>query len=204
MASTGEKLGEDLLKIPKLAVTGSNWVVYKDRLRFAADARGYLQHLEEAVAAPVMPVSHESPTAAQNRAHQEALTKWEADLARWKKGEAVMKQLIASSIPDSLFMKVRGRTTAHEIWSALGGEGLSADPIERFCTVSSPPSGKGGIASASVEILRFKSSITTLMSVFNDSSILRVSNLTHLPLHAVRFNEPTVLRSSRPFLHPSS
>ena len=44
------------------------------------------------------------------------------ELATWKKGEAVVKQLIASTIPDSLFMKVCAKGTAHAIRLALAAE----------------------------------------------------------------------------------
>ena len=37
---------------------------------------------------------------------------YQAELATWKKNEAIIKQLIASTILDSLFMKIRGRGTA--------------------------------------------------------------------------------------------
>ena len=37
-------------------------------------------------------------------------------MKKWKQDEAITKQQIASSIPDSLFMKIRAKGTAHEIW----------------------------------------------------------------------------------------
>jgi gag-polypeptide of LTR copia-type len=40
----------------------------------------------------------------------------------WRQGEAVVKQQIAGTIPDSLFMKVRGKGTAQEIWDGLGDD----------------------------------------------------------------------------------
>jgi hypothetical protein len=51
---------------------------------------------------------------------EERLTRdWKADLKDWKQGEAVVKQQIAATIPDSLFMKIRDKGTALEIWVAL-------------------------------------------------------------------------------------
>jgi len=44
---------------------------------------------------------------------------WKEKLCVWKLGEAVVKQQIAATIPDSLFMKIRTKGTAHEIWEAL-------------------------------------------------------------------------------------
>jgi hypothetical protein len=45
---------------------------------------------------------------------------WKKDLKEWRQAEAIAKQQIASSIPDSLFMKVRVKGTAYEIWTELG------------------------------------------------------------------------------------
>ena len=47
---------------------------------------------------------------------------WKAELKDWRRGEAVVKQQVAATIPDSLFMKIRGRGTALEIWEALQAE----------------------------------------------------------------------------------
>lgn len=40
----------------------------------------------------------------------------------WGRGEAIVKQLIASTIPDSLFMKVRNKGTAGEIWKSFAAD----------------------------------------------------------------------------------
>jgi len=40
-------------------------------------------------------------------------------LKEWKQGEAIVKQQIAVTIPDSLFMKIWDKGTALEIWEAL-------------------------------------------------------------------------------------
>jgi hypothetical protein len=40
----------------------------------------------------------------------------------WRQGEAVVKQQIAGTMPDSLFMKVRGKGTVREIWDGLGDD----------------------------------------------------------------------------------
>jgi hypothetical protein len=38
----------------------------------------------------------------------------------WRQSEAVANQQIASSILDSLFMKVQAKGTTYEIWTELG------------------------------------------------------------------------------------
>jgi hypothetical protein len=39
------KLGNDLMKVPKLDIASSNWVIYKTRFSWAIDARGLLEHI---------------------------------------------------------------------------------------------------------------------------------------------------------------
>jgi hypothetical protein len=57
----------------------------------------------------------EDPTAEEKR----KLEEWKEELRAWKQGEAIVKQQIAATIPDSLFMKIRDKGTAYEIWQAL-------------------------------------------------------------------------------------
>ncbi|KAJ6623901.1 hypothetical protein B0H10DRAFT_2008766 [Mycena sp. CBHHK59/15] len=54
-STTSTKLGDDFLRIPKLEVTGKNWVIYKDRFIWAVDARGFVEHLDANAAPPVDP-----------------------------------------------------------------------------------------------------------------------------------------------------
>ncbi|EJF59986.1 hypothetical protein DICSQDRAFT_63888, partial [Dichomitus squalens LYAD-421 SS1] len=129
------KLTDDVIRVPKLDVSGTNWVLYKERLTWAADAKGLAGHLDGAVQEPNAPpspatlasVTQTAPatgatTAAAGATITPAMTPdpaqvaYEAELATWKKGEAIVKQLIASTIPDSLFMKVRSKGTARDIW----------------------------------------------------------------------------------------
>lgn len=109
---------DDYLRVPKLEVDGTNWVIYKDRLKWAADARGYLKHIDGTATtptAPPAPAAPDAPTAAETA----RATAYTATNTEWMRGKAIMKQLITSTILDSLFMKVRGKTSAHDIWSAL-------------------------------------------------------------------------------------
>lgn len=118
--STTTKLGEEFLRVPKLDVSGSNWVIYKDRFHWAIDARGILDHIDGTGAEPVDPISEEDRKKGALSAEQKALeTEWKKNLKEWKQNEAIAKQQIATSIPDSLFMKIRAKGTAQEIWNDL-------------------------------------------------------------------------------------
>jgi hypothetical protein len=133
MSSKFAKLGDDLMKVPKLEVGGSNWVVYKDRFIWSIDARGLLEHLDGSEKEPVCPVKPRvvprkdadgndttEMVRATLTAQEESLIKdWKGELKEWRQGEAIVKQQIAATIPDSLFMKIRDKGTALEIWQAL-------------------------------------------------------------------------------------
>jgi hypothetical protein len=46
LSSKFAKLGDDLMKVPKLDVGGANWVVYKDRFLWSINAHGLLEHVD--------------------------------------------------------------------------------------------------------------------------------------------------------------
>ena len=58
--TTTTKLGDEFLRIPKLDVSGSNWVLYKERFCWALDARAILNHVDGTDVEPADPVPHAS------------------------------------------------------------------------------------------------------------------------------------------------
>ena len=117
------KLGEDFMKIPQLDVAGTNWVIYKDRFLWAIDACGHLDHIDGSMNEPVDPTSErEDMERALTAAEIAAQLEWKKELKIWKQGEAIVKQQIAATIPDSLFMNIQGKGNALEIWSSLANE----------------------------------------------------------------------------------
>ncbi|KAI0341105.1 hypothetical protein BDW22DRAFT_1304602, partial [Trametopsis cervina] len=116
-------LSKDFLRVPTLEAGGANWVIYKDRLRWAADARGFLGHLDGRKLEPISPTTpEEGADAATKKRYREDMKTYDEEMTAWGRGEAIMKQLVASTIPDSLFMKIRNKGTAAEIWQALAGD----------------------------------------------------------------------------------
>ncbi|KAF8799808.1 hypothetical protein BYT27DRAFT_7027195, partial [Phlegmacium glaucopus] len=100
--STSTKLGDEFLRIPRLDASGSNWVIYKDRFLWSIDARGLLDHLEELDGEPICPVTDLEGTLTDEQ--KLSVKEWKKEVKEWKQSEAIVKQQIASSIPDSLFM----------------------------------------------------------------------------------------------------
>ena len=118
--SISTKLGDEFLRIPKLDVSGSNWVIFKDRFVWALDARCILNHIDGSSEEPADPILEEDRKKALSAEQKTLDTEWKKEMKEWKQGEAIAKQQIASSIPDSLFMKVRSKGSARDIWIELG------------------------------------------------------------------------------------
>jgi hypothetical protein len=129
MSST--ELGDEFLQIPKLDVAGTNWVIYKDRFTWSIDAQGLLHHLDGSEEEPNNPISNRNITTAFTPAEVALDAAYQKDLKTWQQGEAVVKQQVTGTIPDSLFMKIQGHTTAWQIWEAL-----ASDFQKKSCMVS--------------------------------------------------------------------
>ncbi|KAJ3740883.1 hypothetical protein DFH05DRAFT_1404893, partial [Lentinula detonsa] len=111
--TTSTKFGDDFLCVPKLDVSGKNWVIYKDRIKWSIDARGLLKHVDGST--PTVETTVTSTDGSKTVSNAEAVLEW-------KKGEAIVKQQIASTIPDSLFIKHRSKGSAKELFDALAAE----------------------------------------------------------------------------------
>src|SRR5271156_4138000 len=118
--SISTKLGDEFLRIPKLDVTGSNWVIYKDRFLWSLDAHGILNHVDGSGKQPVDPIPKPERKSGELSDEQKLLDdEWTKEMKEWKQRAAIAKQKIASSITDSLFMKIRAKETPHIIWMEL-------------------------------------------------------------------------------------
>src|ERR1700677_1090404 len=93
------------LNILKLAADGSNWVMYRDRMKYALDTRGWADHL-----------TNTRVTQAYKDAGDVGGMKPET---RWKADEALVRQLIVPSVPDSVFNRIKGGADAMSVWDEL-------------------------------------------------------------------------------------
>jgi transposase InsO family protein len=122
--SSTAKLGEYFAKLPACKADGTNWVFFRDRFLFALDAAGLGDHFEdgptgtttEPVAPTVVDAAVPTPTEVT------ATNNYLARRRFWKSEQAVIKQGLASVIPDSLFLKVKGEKTAKEMWGKVKDE----------------------------------------------------------------------------------
>jgi len=119
MSAANGKLLEFFVRIPKLESDGSNWVIFKDRFTFAASAVALEKHIDGTGKAPKTPEFAMAGPTALTDAQKEEFNLYEAEQSKWMMGEAVIKQAIATTIPDSLFLEIRRETTARLMWEAV-------------------------------------------------------------------------------------
>src|SRR5271168_512426 len=116
MSTSNSKILEFFARIPKLETDGSNWVIFKDRFLYAAAAASLISHVDGTeVIPPLVTIGPGTPTAEQLQKFDE----YNLALSKWKSDEAIIKQAIATVIPDSLFIEVRKKETAFLMWEAV-------------------------------------------------------------------------------------
>jgi hypothetical protein len=119
MSTVNGKLLEFFVQILKLEIDGSNWVIFKDRFTFAAATSGLEQHIDSTGTAPNPPtfaLGGQFPLTMEQTAEQEL---YEGKMSKWLMGEAVIKQAIATTISDSLFIVIRKEVMGHLMWEAV-------------------------------------------------------------------------------------
>jgi hypothetical protein len=93
------------INVPKLLADGSNWVNYRDWMIWAISSRTLSDHL-----------TNDSMPAVYGAA---GTINGVTAPARWAYSEATMKQAIAASVPDSIFMQIKLHTRAKDVWDGL-------------------------------------------------------------------------------------
>src|SRR5271168_681789 len=117
MSSNNSKLLEFFAHIPKLEIDGSNWVIFKDRFLFATAAGSLKGHIDGSGKPPVNPLP--TPCVPLTEDQKAEMSEYSALLTKWEMEENIMKQALASVIPDSLFIEVRKMETALSMWDAV-------------------------------------------------------------------------------------
>ena len=116
MLSSNSKLLKFFIHIPKLEIDSSNWVIFKDNFLFAVALKGHVDG-PDIVPAPVG-FSHQ-PGEPLKEDQQEALKEYQLKHTKWEMEENIVKQALASVIPDSLFIEVRRKETVALMWDAV-------------------------------------------------------------------------------------
>jgi hypothetical protein len=76
----------------------------------------------ETYLAPTAPATTATPPAVLTPAEVAAAEAYDKELKVYKSGQAIVKQVIASTIPDALFLRVKDANTAAELWKKVAEE----------------------------------------------------------------------------------
>ncbi len=96
---------ETKITVTKLVADGSNWVTYHDRMLWAVDSHGLTEHL----------TSSTITQAYQDAGNVGILT----PQMRWHLDQAAVKQLVGSSVLDTVFNTIKTGTMAKDVWDVL-------------------------------------------------------------------------------------
>jgi gag-polypeptide of LTR copia-type len=112
------KLANDYLRVPKLPTDGKGFVVWKERLELSIKARGLYGYLDGTKIKPSDPPTR--PDNATLTQEEVSLNEnYAKEIAIYLQEQAIVFQQIASTIPDSLYLKIKGKPTVKEAWDAL-------------------------------------------------------------------------------------
>ena len=107
------------MHVPKLSSDGSNFHIWRDKLILALHVQGldaYLNNKATKPEDPTVQLPDEQATATPDEVStKEAYHKAVSD---WTRKEAIVLQQIISSIPNALYLKIKGETVS-EAWKVL-------------------------------------------------------------------------------------
>ncbi len=118
--STSTKLIKFFARVPQCKADGMNWTFYRDHFIFTAKAAQLNDYLIETAAPPSVPVP--ANLANPTKEETDSINCHTGVVRLWKANEAIMKQALASTIPDSLFLKVKGELSAGRMWKKVKEE----------------------------------------------------------------------------------
>ena len=105
--------------LPKLALDGSNWIVWKTRIQILIGAKKLAHILDDSATPPTKP----EPLA--NATNAAAIAIFEGKLEKYQEfaqSDAEVKNFIVSTIPDTLLIKTVNCPTVNSLWKAICAE----------------------------------------------------------------------------------
>ena len=112
------KQPNDFFRVPRLPNNGKGFVIWKERVKLSIRARGLFGHLDGTATKPEDPPTR-AVGATLTEDEVKATEKHAKDLNTYLQEQAIVFQQIASTIPDSLYLKIKGKPTVQEAWNAL-------------------------------------------------------------------------------------
>ena len=121
------KLGDDFLHIPKLDVSSSNWIIFKDCFLWSIDARGLTEHIDGTSQSPVDPVPSTVWLGLLSDGEKLLDKEWKRELKEWNQGEAIANRLAT----------VRSWNLKNRVWTwtrlQVRGSGPAFHGTQNFC-----------------------------------------------------------------------
>ena len=103
----------------KLAPNGSNWIMYKSRMLTAIGARGLTRFLNGGVVVPTIPTPPGASALKEDvEKYEVALTKFDEHTMKEQEG----RNMILTTIPDSVHLRVLGEMTMQGVWKKVTEE----------------------------------------------------------------------------------
>jgi hypothetical protein len=98
-------MSSDCIAITKLASDGSNWVMYRDRMSLTFRSQQWSDHFTSAT----IPQSYTNAGTINGQTPDQ----------RWALEEDLSMDLIASTVPDQIFNRVKNSITTMAMWTAI-------------------------------------------------------------------------------------
>ena len=121
----------DFLCILRLPADGKGFVVWKERLELSIQACRLYGHLDGATTRPDDPPSSPEGSPVLMAEQVSTVKKYTKDISQYLQEQAIVFQQIASTIPGSLCLKIKGKPTVQEAWDTL-----KADFERQLCTIT--------------------------------------------------------------------
>ena len=114
------RAGDRVLEVPKRDASGRQWPIWRRQLKVSLAARGLIGYLHGTKLMLIDPVQGQSPAWIPTTTEEkEAVREYKASRQKWVKEDALVKQQISVTLPDSLFIDIMSKDTSHECFEVL-------------------------------------------------------------------------------------
>lgn len=108
------------VKLPRLDASGKDWTTWKVRLQLAVGSRGLGGYLDGSKKLPIDPATGRSEGwTAKTPDEIKLVEDYERNLTTWIEKDTKVRHMIANTLPNSLFVRLVGKDSAHEYFTAL-------------------------------------------------------------------------------------
>ena len=108
------------IKLPKLDAPSKEWTTWKVRLQVVVASRGLSGYLDGTMTKPIDPATGQSPGWTVTTPDEvKEVTEYVKNLAVWVEKDAKVQHIITNTLPNSLFICITNKKSAHEYFDTL-------------------------------------------------------------------------------------